>query len=116
MSFAELQAATYKRAKEEIKIEITLEDDSKKVLTFHANYIGYLQQVEVESLRATGQDWVSKFVASSITDENGRKMTVSQAEQLSPEHAEIFLNAVLRVNPLTSPKEVDENGNEIKKK
>lgn len=100
MSFSELQHSNSIRKKKEFEIKVKLSDGTDKILTFTASQISYLQAMEVESLKVIGKDWVSKFVACSVTDAHGNKMSLSQAEQLSDEHAAIFLNNVLEVNPL----------------
>lgn len=93
MSFSELTNSNYAAKKEEVKI--TLGD---KELVFHANEISYLQRLNLSAIQATGGDSYAQLVVYSITDQDGKHMTLDQATKLSPEHQEAFFIAAAKVN------------------
>lgn len=95
MSFKDLAAAHVARRKQTVTIKL---EDGREV-TFHANEISYLQRIELGISRATdGGNMHLGLVALSITDEEGKHMTLEQAQGLSDEHQEVFYRAALDVN------------------
>lgn len=99
MSFSELANSNYNKKREEININA-----GGKNLVFHANEIGSFKKSDVLSSMQMGADWVSKLVVYSITDEDGVRMSQAQAEALGDEHANLFLDAAIRVNNLSGGK------------
>lgn len=93
MSFDVLKQSDVTRKKEEVKIKV-----GEKEYKFYANEIGYLDRLQLAAVSHTGGNGFTHLIVHSITDENGQKMTVDQANQLSPEHAELFFNAAAKVN------------------
>lgn len=93
MSFDDLKKADVTPKREEIKIK-----SGDKDLVFYANEISYLQRLNLAGIQATGGDSYSQLVVYSITDQDGKHMTIEQAQGLSDEHAEIFFVAAAKVN------------------
>lgn len=89
MSFVDLKSADYSRRKKEFTV---------KDYTFTAHELSFFQKVEIEGLRTSGEDWLTKYVSYSVTDSTGAKMTQKQASELPPELADLFLKAVMEVN------------------
>jgi hypothetical protein len=98
MSFDSL-TSDYKPKREEILITIGKDKDEKK-LTFYANEISFLQRLGLDGIRQQGLDVHSYFIVYSITDSDGKHMTLEQAQALSQDHAMAFFNAAARVNSL----------------
>lgn len=92
MSFSELEK-TYTPKRETVTIK-----SGDRSLTFHANEISYLQRVHLGTIQSGGGDSYTQLVVYSITDEDGKHMTLEQAQKLSPEHAEKFFIAAAKVN------------------
>lgn len=93
MSFDVLANSAVARRKEEITIEIN--GNSYK---FFAEELPYLAKVNMAVAQQANGDGVLFLLTQSIRDEKGQRMSREQAEQLSPEHIEIFLSAANRVN------------------
>ena len=93
MSFDELKKSDYSPKKKEISIKV-----GDKELKFVATECTYLQRLHLAAIQQSGEDSYSQLIVYSITDEQGKHMTSSQAQSLSPEHQEIFFVAAASVN------------------
>lgn len=93
MSFAELTNSSYSAKKEEFKIKA-----GEKELTFYANEISYLQRLNLSGIQSAGGDSYAQFIVYSITDQDGKHMTLDQAKALSHEHQEAFFVAAAKIN------------------
>lgn len=94
MSFAELAKQAVARKK--IPVPIKMPDGSE--LVFHANEISYIERVGLGVSSLVNGDLNIKLLALSITDPEGKRMTVEQAQNLSDEHQEVFYRAALEAN------------------
>ena len=72
----------------------------EKELTFTAKELSRYQRVEIAGERNSGNDWIAKFVAASIVDADGKRMTINQAESLPDTIADVFLQESFKVNAL----------------
>lgn len=93
MSFSELANANYAPKREEVKIKV-----GDRELVFHANEISYLQRLNLYAIKSIGGDSYTQLVVYSITDQDGKHMTLDQAEKLSPDIQEKFFVAATKVN------------------
>lgn len=89
MSFDSLAVNEFTPKKEEIALKF-----GEKSFTFYANELSHLQMLQIYA----SPDAYSKLVLSSITDQDGAKMTKGQLEKLSAEHQELFFVAAAKVN------------------
>lgn len=96
MSFDELAKATVARRKKAVTIKMP--DGSE--LVFQANEISYLDRVSLGVSSLKDGDINTRLIVMSITDPDGKHMTVDQARNLSNEHQEVFYRAALDVNKL----------------
>lgn len=101
MSFDKLAVVT--RKKEEIVIEATGGN-----VIFFANELSYTQKMALSAASQNDDDIFTRWLALSITDQDGKRMTLNQASQLPDEIAEKMFLAVMRVN---KSDEVDEKKN-----
>lgn len=92
MSFDELKSATAKKVE-----KVTIESGDKKFY-FTANEITYIQRLHLASIQQAGGDALTQMIVYSIKDEQGRHMTLAQAEQLADEPAQAFFMAASKVN------------------
>lgn len=101
MSFDKLTVAT--RKKEEVVISASGGD-----ITFYANELSYTQKMSLSALTQNNTDPFSIWLSLSITDQDGKRMTINQAENLPDEIVEKMFAAVMRVN---KSEEIDEKKN-----
>lgn len=65
---------------------------------FKAVEISHLKSIELTALRSNGLDWMASYVAASILDKDGNRMTLKQVEMLPEEIAAKFIEMALKVN------------------
>jgi hypothetical protein len=93
MSFDALKAADVTPKKKEVKIKV-----GENTYKFTAKEIPYLQRLHLASIQQSGGDAFTQLIVYSIVDQDGKHMSVDQANGLSPEHAEAFFVAASEVN------------------
>lgn len=91
MSFDKLNIVSRKQ-------EIVDIETSDGVLRFYANELSYTQRVSLSALSHSGEDVFTKWLAMSITDQDGGRMSLEQAHNLPDDIAEKMFKAVMRVN------------------
>lgn len=92
MSFDKI-TADYQPRKKEVKISSGGVD-----YTFTAKEISYLANQEILIRRTQELPFLAHLIVASIVDQDGKSMSLAQAERLSAEHAEILLAAAFEVN------------------
>lgn len=65
---------------------------------FYANELTYPQRLHLAILQQGGGDSFTQMIVYSITDKDGKRMTIEQASKLSDEHAAAFFIAATDVN------------------
>lgn len=98
MSFDALKAADVSLRKKDIVIKV-----GESSYTFTAKEMTYLQRLHLSAVQNAGDDTFSQIIAYCIYDSAGKQMTVRQANELSEDHANIFLNAATEVNGAVDP-------------
>ena len=91
MSFDKLDIVSRKQE------AIDIETSSGKI-RFYANELSYTQKISLSALTQNSGDVFTQWVAMSITDQNGQKMSLEQAHNLPDDVAEIMFKAVMKVN------------------
>jgi len=100
MSFDKITAGYIPR-QEDVVIKI-----NKESVKFVAKEISYFkaQGLALKAQRE-GDASLKELVVASIYDQEGKQMSLEQAEALPREYADLFLAAALRVNKLDSTEE-----------
>lgn len=99
MSFEKI-TKNYTPREEEVVIKLNGEE-----IKFIAKEVSYFktQALGLKAMRDDGS--FKELVVEAIFDQDGKRMSLEQAEALPKEYADIFLAAVLRVNKLDKVEE-----------
>lgn len=89
MSFEDLKKSSYAARREEFKVQD---------YTFYANELSYLQRLNVSAVQQTGGDYASHLVVASITDQDGKHMTMGQFLSLDHTIQEEFFVKAAKIN------------------
>lgn len=96
MSFDKLIQSSVAKKQEEIVID---------GMTFYANELSITHSMKLAKIESEDGDTYTYWVAYSITDQEGKRMSYDQARQLPVVILKKFLDAALRVN--SKPKAKD---------
>lgn len=91
--FEELAKSDYAPKRKEVLIK-----HGEKSYTFHANELPYLQRIALYGTQSSGGDSFSQLVIASITDPDGKRMTMEQLRKLPEAIQEQFFVAAAEVN------------------
>lgn len=92
-SFDEIVGSDVQKKKEEVVIKV-----GDKEHKFYANELTYPQRLNVAILQQSGGDSIAQMILFSITDKDGRHMSLDQIGKLSEEHAAAFFIAANSIN------------------
>lgn len=79
------------------KLEVVITSNGKK-LVFYANELTMTQRIRLAGLDKEGGDTFLQWVVFSITDQDGKSMTMEQAQSLPDEVLTKFFEAVMKVS------------------
>lgn len=93
MSFSDLvQSSVAKRSQE---VKVPLENGE---MVFHANELSVTQRIKLAQVEKSGGDTYGQWIAFSITDQDGKRMSMDQVARLPEEVVVKFMKAVMDVN------------------
>lgn len=104
MSFDKLIESSVAKRQEEIVID---------GMTFYANELSITHSIKIAAIEAEDGDTYTYWVAYSITDQDGKRMSYDQATRLPGSVLRKFLDAAMRVN--SKPKKKDTKKKKVKK-
>lgn len=93
MSFDQLTKDSVSKKREEIVI-----NSGGKKLVFYANELTITQRIRLKTLNDQGGDTFLYWVVFSIVDQDGKHMSIEQAEALSDDVMDKFLSAAMNVS------------------
>lgn len=93
MSFDALKASDVTRKTKDIDITV-----GENVYRFTAKEISAMQRMHMANVQKNGGDPFQQLIVYSITDPEGKHMTLEQAEKLDDVHALAFFSAAAEVN------------------
>lgn len=94
MSFDALLKSDVKKKTKAIEIQV---GDQK--LSFTAHEVGTFRQAEIAAEgKVAGKVSILPLVVESIVDQEGKRMTLEQADALPNKYQKIFIEAVVEVN------------------
>lgn len=75
-----------------------------KTYKFSAHELSYTKKLKLAGVEASGGDAILNWIVLAIRDEDGKSMTLEQAEQLPDEVKERFVEEVFSLNSEPAPK------------
>lgn len=104
MSFGDLVKSSVAKRSQEVKV--SLENGE---IVFHANELSVTQRLKLAQVEAAGGDTYGQWIAFSITDPDGKRMSMNQVSQLPEDVVVKFMTAIMDVNAPEDDKKKSKN-------